>query len=180
LDKVGYDKIIIYVFMSIYQNADFYNAKFLREKHVKHTTWRFLTLENRKAYINNSDIFCPTDDVCKEVLGQDYGSSFEHPPLVRSDLNMSIGAHSIFTSIENRKIIEKEFLLAGLKIVRETGTDIPPLGVSAFQGFGFGSTIFSYRNTPNNCPLCLWWGNPASYGGLGSWYPLLMIKTYGI
>jgi hypothetical protein len=179
LDKVGYDKNIIYVFIGVYQNGDFYNNKILREKHIKHTIWRFITLENRRGCINNSDIFCPTDDVCKEALVQNYISRFDYLPVFRSNINMSIGENEVFTSIENRKIIEKEFLLAGLEIIRQTGTAIQPLGVSAFQGLGFGSTIFSYRNTPNNCPLCLWWGNPINPGGLGTWYPLLMRKTYG-
>ena len=69
-------------------------------------------------------------------------------------------------------------MVAGIKIINQCNTDIPPLGFSSFKGFGFGGNVYSYRNIPNNTPLCLWWGNPNN-NGLGDWYPLMMRTVYG-
>ena len=54
-----------------------------------------------------------------------------------------------------------------------------PLGFSSF-GVGFGSTIVTYRNCPNNAPLALWWGDPNAHHNhpFSRWYPLLQRRTY--
>jgi hypothetical protein len=44
-----------------------------------------------------------------------------------------------------------------------------PLGLVPLQTLGFGSTIVTFRNCPNNCPLVLWAGHP--------WYPLFPRKN---
>ncbi|MCZ2075826.1 MAG: hypothetical protein LC130_12610 [Bryobacterales bacterium] len=44
-----------------------------------------------------------------------------------------------------------------------------PLGYAALKTLGFGATVVTYRNYPNNCPLGLWAGSP--------WYPLFRRKT---
>jgi hypothetical protein len=37
------------------------------------------------------------------------------------------------------------------------------------ETLGFGSTLVTFRNCPNNCPLAFWAGYP--------WYPLFQRKT---
>lgn len=81
----------------------------------------------------------------------------------------------IFTSVENRNIVEKEFLLKGIMILggvsRSKG--IYPLGFDSGVSFGFGSFCVFDMNISNTCPLVLWWGrNTQSGGGLDCWYPL--------
>jgi hypothetical protein len=77
-------------------------------------------------------------------------------------------------------LIERELLMAGVRI--RAGCQNPkkvmrPLGFGHF-GLGFGATIVTYRNCPNNCPLALWWGDPDATSGPFHWYPLLPRKTY--
>lgn len=57
---------------------------------------------------------------------------------------------------------------------------IKPLGFSTFNGVGFGGTIFTFRNCPNNTPLAFWWGNyqPSGNRALDCWYPLMKRIVY--
>ena len=91
-------------------------------------------------------------------------------------------AHTVFSSEENRQLLERELLLAGMHIRSLSQNPSPalrPLGFSPF-GLGFGSTIVTYRNCPNNAPLALWWGDPqaAPAHPFARWYPLVQRRTY--
>ncbi|HEJ9659993.1 TPA: hypothetical protein SMN37_000636 [Proteus mirabilis] len=57
---------------------------------------------------------------------------------------------------------------------------IKPLGFSTFNGVGFGGTIFTFRNCPNNTPLAYWWGTYLLTGNraLDCWYPLMKRNVY--
>lgn len=172
-------KKIVYFFMGVHSNADDYLKKEFDEKKIEKTVWRCIDFNNSLFHKNNSDVFWPKEHILKDNKVVQYRDTYVGRPLaLRSNSSNSIGALELFSSPGNRDKIENEFLTAGLKIVEECGTDIPPMGISAFKGLGFGGTAMSYRNTPNNTPLCLWWGNPNNHGGLGSWYPLLMRRVY--
>ena len=82
----------------------------------------------------------------------------------------------IFSSVETRDIVEREFLLKGIQIVKscEVKPGIHPLGFNLWPSFGFGSITASDINISNTCPLVLWWGNNIQQGDvLDAWYPLL-------
>ena len=82
----------------------------------------------------------------------------------------------IFTTVENRAIVEKEFLLQGIKILKNVSEckGIYPLGYNVFPSLGLGSFCAFEMNISNTCPLVLWWGNNALKGDvLDNWYPLL-------
>ena len=82
----------------------------------------------------------------------------------------------IFTSVENRNIVEKEFLLQGIKITKSISENkgIYPLGYNLWPSFGFGAFCAFDMNISYNCPLVLWWGNNHEKGDiLDGWYPLL-------
>ncbi|WP_423841980.1 phosphoribosyltransferase-like protein [Aeromonas veronii] len=74
-------------------------------------------------------------------------------------------------------------LKAGSKIIgycQNPSRVMKPLGFSVFDGYGFGSVVFTYNNCPNNNPLAFWWGNPEAnlYSPLRRWYPLMRRRTY--
>ncbi|MFP4027933.1 MAG: hypothetical protein ACLFWL_09090 [Candidatus Brocadiia bacterium] len=89
-----------------------------------------------------------------------------------------------FSSSERRTILEREFLLAGIKIrnwCQNPSRKMRPLGFAHLDCLGFGSLFVSYRNCPNNCPLAMWWGNPHGLGfeAIDRWYPLFPRKMNG-
>lgn len=85
-------------------------------------------------------------------------------------------SEGIFTSSENRDIVEKEFLIRGIEIVEniQVHKGMYPLGYNLTHSFGFGSFCATDLNISNTCPLVLWWGNVKNKGDeLDCWYPLL-------
>lgn len=172
-------KKVVYIFMGVHSNADYYLKKTFTDKGIDKTVWRCLTLENALSRKDISDTYWPKESIRSNPVVVKYRNDrLERDIEFRSNSSQSIGELKLFSNSANREIVENEFLLAGIKIINECNTDIPPLGVSAFKGIGFGGTVMSYRNIPNNTPLCLWWGNPVNPGGLGSWYPLMMRRVY--
>ena len=130
--------------------------------------WRFALYESRQHHRNQSDVLWPTADVYA-------GEGFQ-------PRQPGYGANRIFSGEPGRQLLEREFLNAGDRIrgfANNPSPVIQPLGFSRFEP-GFGALFVTYRNCPNNCPLALWYGDPA-YGSshpLGRWYPLLPRKTY--
>lgn len=145
-------------------------------KQITLTFWRLLALENQKQHKNDSNVLwpavLPTDPA---VLA--YVASETRFPWAPRQVG---GALGVFSSEEGRQLLEREFLIAGVKIRLRSKAPkdfVRPLGNSNF-GVGFGSMIATYRNCPNNCPLAMWWGDPAATSGALHWYPLLSRKTY--
>lgn len=147
-------------------------------KKISFKCWAAVRFENRLKYRNESEVLWPAvipeDARLKAYLAQQTKFPFQ-PRQPGSKLK-----NDVFSSEDGRQLLERELLLAGLRI-RGGCTDpkpsMRPLGFSAF-GLGFGSMIATYRNCPNNCPLALWWGDPKATSGPFHWYPLLPRKTY--
>lgn len=138
-------------------------------KQIEFHWWAMLTLEDRKAYIDDSDVLRPT------VLPNDartmaYAAALKYPPVFRTP--GKVGHLEIFSGEEGRNLLEQQLLIKGAYI-REVAPKLPqyarPLGDMVLQTLGFGSTFVTYRNCPNNTPLAFWCGNP--------WYPLFPRKT---
>lgn len=144
-------------------------------KDIKFKTWRGVELENRKAYRDRSEILWP---VSLPASAAEYGQGkFAFEPRNPGQ------THFPFSSENGRQRLELAFVEAGMKIRSFSENSAPimrPLGFSPF-GLGFGSTIVTYRNCPNNAPLALWWGDPSKgrLHPLGKWLPLVPRKTYG-
>lgn len=87
----------------------------------------------------------------------------------------------IFSSLENRNIVEKEFLIKGIYLHQLSSiTSLYPLGFNRWPSFGFGSFCAFDMNISNTCPLVLWWGSiEATDGALGKWYPLFPRRVNG-
>lgn len=145
-------------------------------KSIKINFWRLLELENQLNRRNNSNVLWPTA-VPSDPDVQAYVASEKRFPL---QVRQPGGELGFFSSEAGRQLLEREFLVAGVKVRSLTKTPkdfIRPLGNGTF-GVGFGSMIATYRNCPNNCPLAMWWGDPEATSGALHWYPLLSRKTY--
>jgi hypothetical protein len=150
-------------------------------RRIAFNIWAALRLENRVHYQSSSEVLWPAvipdDDALKAYVAEEQRFPFK-PRMPGGKLE-----HDLFSSEAGRQLLEREFLLAGMRIrsfCRDPSRSLRPLGFSPF-GLGFGSTIVTYRNCPNNAPLALWWGNPDApkHHPFSKWYPLLPRSTYG-
>ncbi len=144
------------------------------KKKVTVSWWRIQEIENRRYFRNRSDVLWPTA-IPDDPLAEAYVKYItEDEPKYKVELRTpgSIGEHGFFSSDEARILLEQQLLAAGLQI-RDDCRNLPetarPLGMTLLKTFGFGSTIVTFRNCPNNCPLAFWAGEP--------WYPLFQRST---
>jgi hypothetical protein len=142
-----------------------------QEKALALHWWPARKLEDRKKYANTSDVFRPsslpadaaTSAYVKALTDAGY-------PLALRDAG-KMGTCKVWPAEPGRHLLEQQFWLKGLQIrsicpnLKETHR---PLGYSALKTLGFGSTMVTFRNCPNNCPLVFWAGDP--------WYPLFPRK----
>ena len=149
-------------------------------KRMQFHFWAALRIENRRSRRNVSEVLwpatVPTDTALAAYMAEETKFPFE-PRAPRGRFQ-----HRIFSSEEGRQLLERELLLAGMHIRSLSQNPSPalrPLGLSPF-GIGFGSTIVTYRNCPNNAPLALWWGDPQADEAhpFAGWYPLVQRRTY--
>jgi len=131
--------------------------------------WCCVELEDRKSHINTSDVLRPRN-LPEDASVSKYVESLKFPPFFRTQ--DSLGEHRFFSSELGRCALEQEMLKAGAKI-RDLCPHLNkyqrPLGNMVLETLGFGSTIVTFRNCPNNAPLAFWAGTP--------WYPLFARKT---
>lgn len=131
--------------------------------------WHAVYLEDRKFATDNSDVLRP-----KAIPDDDFVRAYVEGMRIKPHLRNgeSVGASGIFSSAANRHLLEQEFLKAGAKIrsiCPLLGITQRPLGHMTLETLGFGSTIVTFRNCPNNAPLALWAGDP--------WFPLFPRST---
>ena len=129
-------------------------------KRVQFQFWAALRIENRLSSRNVSEVLwpatVPNDVALSAYMAEE--TRFPFTPRVPGGRF----EHRIFSSEKGRQLLERELLLAGIRIrslSRQPSRAMRPLGFSPF-GLGFGSMIVTYRNCPNNAPLALWWGDP--------------------
>lgn len=139
------------------------------KKDIKLTWWTCVEIEDTKAHINTSDVLRPTH-LPADALVTAYVATLKYPVTLRTPGNL--GVHKFFSSENGRDALEQELLKAGARI-RDMCPHLNkyqrPLGNMVLETLGFGSTIVTFRNCPNNAPLAFWAGNP--------WYPLFDRKT---
>ena len=173
------------IYVGYYKSGHYFTSKkWMKDNNInnmKITFWRLLELENNSNCQNYSHTLSPIEKTLDYPEVKEYLKM--QPKYKLRDISQSKGYYceeSIFSSETNRQILEEEFTLAGLKInstfnEEKTKKYWKPLGISSFEGLGFGALLFTYRNCPNNTPLALWWGD---WDGNRVWYPLLQRKTY--
>ena len=163
------------IVIALHRGGEYYAKTRLKEaarvagKTVKIKWWRCVTLEDRRAQTNFSDVLRPTA-IPEEQLVHEYVDSLNYSPTLRSLGHL--GRKGFFSSEEGRHLLEQEFLKAGVRI-RDMCPHLKdyqrPLGNSVLETLGFGSLLVTFRNCPNNAPLALWAGDP--------WYPLFPRRT---
>lgn len=133
--------------------------------------WRAMELEDRANSSNTSDVFRPSSLPTDAAMAE-YVKGLAYPPPLRDAGKM--GSCKVFADEQGRDLLEQQLLNAGLR-VRAMCPNLPAtqrlLGYSSANSrktLGFGSTLVTYRNCPNNCPLAFWAGDP--------WYPLFPRK----
>lgn len=175
------------VLMGWYQSGMWYVQRTLPElarsvgKQITFDYWSIedFRLENRLSNKNDSHVFWPTVSVMNFPEAQAYIASQSRSPAFR----VENGQKNKIFSRQRRTQYEIAITKAGLQILsycENPSVVVKPLGYNRFDGFGFGSTIFSFRNCPNNNPLAFWWGDPQAPRShpFSRWYPLLQRKTY--
>jgi hypothetical protein len=167
-------KIVVLV-IGLHKGGEWYSTKMVREtanavgKTIELAWWRVARLEDRKSEINNSDVLRPTE-LPADAATQAYVAGLNQAPIIRM-----VGGKSpigIFSGEAGRHLLEQEFLTAGVRVRNmcpHFDKYMRPLGRMMFESLGFGSTIVTYRNCPNNAPLVFWAGDP--------WYPLFPRKN---
>lgn len=150
----------------------FAETKISAEANKKQITlewWPCMELEDRKKYVDRSDVLRPRH-LGNNPLVAEYAESLHREVNLRT--RDSIGKHRIFSSEQGRAILEQAMLEAGVR-VRKKCPFLPdshrPLGYAKLKTLGFGSTIVTFRNCPNNVPLAFWVNDP--------WYPLFKRKN---
>ena len=165
------------IFMILHKGGFEYANKYI-ESEIK-TSKKQITVnwfskkEFSDSYTNryDSDVLHPSILPESELLAI-YKNKMGHKPILRS--GNGIGSSSLFSTPENRVVLETEFLTQGLYVLSicpylRSINYMRPLGNIVLETLGFGSLIVTYRNCANNCPLVLWAGDP--------WYPLFPRKT---
>jgi hypothetical protein len=167
------------VVLALHEGGDYYATQKLSEaaKHAGKTIttkmWSIRRIENRKAYKNSSEVLWPAklpegnDEIDAYVqMLKDAG----YPPALR--VQGGTPKDSVFSGEAGREALESSLLEAGVRVrsMCPNLTDTArPLGYSKLSTLGFGATVVTSRNCPNNCPLALWVSEP--------WYPLFRRKT---
>lgn len=170
------------IYIAYFKQGQYYNNKRLINnfKNIDFKFWRMAGLENNINCQNQSHILWPTENIKQDIDVINFLNNYTKDQTIYRNINQPKGPYcesfDIFSNEHNRQILEKEFTLAGLKIISKIGiSHWKPLGFSPFNNLGFGAMVFSYRNCPNNTPLCLWWGD---WDHNSIWYPLFQRKTY--
>lgn len=135
--------------------------------------------ENRKAYRDQSAVLWPIDLPDTPQVANYMKRYQSYAYIGRKPLTPF--SSKVFSSETGRSLLEREMLLAGIRIISfsQNPKVTLPLGYGDY-GLGFGSLAITYRNCPNNAPLALWWGDPeaSAHHPFSKWYPLLPRKTY--
>ena len=138
-------------------------------KKIEVKWWRSIEIEDRKSFIDSSDVLRPTS-IPDDAEVQAYAQSLKYLPVLRTPGN--IGENSFFSCEEGRSLLEQELLIAGVRIrsmCPHLNVYQRPLGNIILETLGFGSLLITFRKCPNNCPLAFWAGDP--------WYQLFPRST---
>lgn len=139
--------------------------------------------ENKFIMRNQSDVFWPREENVYIPDDLDPTRFISFAPAGQSAGRTDFIPSYVFKDGDDRDRFERILCDKGFYIIslcNEPSAAMKPLGYKTYRGLGFGGTIFTYRNCPNNTPLVFWWGNPNmdDRNPLSQWYPLMMRSVY--
>lgn len=189
LNKLKNNTELYIISYAIYTDGVNYNIgrieELLKSKNIKITTGRMYTYKNSKNIMGSEEYQCffPRNSYSSTSLNNyieklnHQRNTFPNAPNLPFFRNFVSKIDKDFTSEENRIIIEKEFLINGLKIIdscKEPQQSMRPMGYEYLPTLGFGSFFIHHNNIANNCPLVLWWGetDESKITHFSKWYPL--------
>jgi hypothetical protein len=146
----------------------------LRERNTHVKFWPGYCFENRLSCARHAEVFWPTHLPEDPYVKQWHETLPPGRPLKWREPG-GAASRQLFSSEEARGLIEQAFLKKGAYIrslPQNAKAEMRPLGFSKLVTPGFGTTIVTYRNCPNNAPLVLWWGDPNGAEPLSRWRPL--------
>ncbi|HDU8563518.1 hypothetical protein Q4R40_16385 [Morganella morganii] len=137
----------------------------------------FACVENQRRNSSNSEVLWPK---AQSVSIPEWADGQAH---YLGTYRNGYTANTFFPDEQRRDRFEAILTEIGFYILGHSQNPsevIKPLGFSTFNGVGFGGTIFTYRNCPNNTPLAYWWGTYLRTGNraLDCWYPLMKRSVY--
>ncbi len=114
------------------------------------------------------------EEIIKEVDNHCQTKGYKSPKEEFYRPNGKPKDETLFTTPNNRAIMENTFLKKGIEILNNSSSTIKnmrTLGYSlpSHKNFGFGALCFTWRNIPNNTPLVFW------YSG-GGFTPLFDVR----
>ena len=175
LERLMHKKIdVLPIISHTYNDYYFKNKGLGSASNIK--TWHCIMLENRVTYKNKSQVFWPHKDSLKNNFFRRFFDYFNCNESGLRDIDCT---YDVFKDALARKLCEEAFFIEGSRILIsfDDKKNFKPLGISPFKNsWGFGGSVFSYRNCPNTTPIVIWWGN--YYDPKGLWYPLMLRKGY--
>jgi hypothetical protein len=138
--------------------------------------WAMKRLENSPGRIKDSEVMWPTHLPDEPYVNKWKATFAEGEEYFKPRQPGGRGSTELFSTETARETIEQAFLKKGAYIYslpKNPTQKMRPLGFSALRTPGFGATIVTYRNCPNNAPLVLWWGDPNGSAPLNQLTPLL-------
>lgn len=144
--------------------------------HYLNNVSKIITVDNTQEYSTSYDCLWPSKKLKDNPFINDYYlkllnrfNKVEYKPYRDSPW---INDKGIFSSEENRDIVEYEFLKYGILLAKASidNKGLFPLGYNLWPSFGLGSFCASDINVPNTAPLVIW-------SNIGGWYPLLPRRT---
>ncbi|WP_393947404.1 phosphoribosyltransferase-like protein [Kluyvera intermedia] len=137
----------------------------------------FVLVENQRRNSSNSEVLWPKEQSVSIPEWADGQITYQ------GTYRNGYIANDFFPDEQRRDRFEAILTKVGFDILSHSQNPsavIKPLGFSTFNGVGFGGTIFTFRNCPNNTPLAYWWGTylRRGNGALDCWYPLMKRNVY--
>ncbi len=166
-------------------------AEFNFERNSKSNVTRYKVFDNYKnERTRKIEVIWPSefesetlDNHISKIEEQHADDRYE----TKDDMFRNERVKDMFLADDSRKVLEREFLLHGIELINNAHTSnrsIKPLGYDYKKTLGFGSTLVTFRNCANNCPLVMWYGEVKKpFWGfdddnpLYKWYPLFPRKT---
>lgn len=174
------DSVVHVIAIGVHAYGEYYAKRALRKAFGQRNTslkvWAAARIENSPNRVKDAGVIWPTQLPNEQYVKQWEATLAPHKDYFIPRPPGGAASTSLFTSEANREVIEQAFLKKGAYIFslsKNPQASMRPLGYSALRTPGFGATLITYRNCPNNAPLVLWWGDPEGSPPLNQWTPLL-------